>query len=317
MTLLSSNSTLVELWFHGLYSAIVIVTLGLIYHHRGTKKIFQATIVAIPWTCSTIHATLTWWWLANAIDTNEGPNGPGLAFSLSHLPPDLAVVAQTFFALNIFLADCMFIWRCWCVWNRRSIVVLLPVIAAIIGAVLAGILIRYQLTALRASTPFVVEQTAAKFLKINTIYFSLSIATSLTTTFLIVLRIVLVQLAARATRRTPGVEGSNGQLAAKDFNFIIEILVESAMLYSVTLLTFVVFDLHKSANAIYAQNIQSQMAGLAPLLIILRIAAGQARPQKDWEGKLEMSSLKFAGAGNAQSNSEINFEPSSGRISQI
>ncbi|KAJ7911954.1 hypothetical protein B0H13DRAFT_2660298 [Mycena leptocephala] len=282
---LSSSSVIVEVWFHGLYTSAMLVTLWLIFYGKnypGTRRFTQLAIVVVPWILSTIHAALIWQWFAGAVDNNEAPTGPGLAYSLAHHPAWLAGVGDTVFALNIFLADIVFIWRCWCVWNRRWVVIVLPALATLVGLILAGFLIHYQVSALQAATPVIAEQTAAKFVSLNTVYFSLSIATSLTTTLLIALRILLVQRSLQAVLNARGAVDRDGQLTHKDLNPVIEILIESAILYSVTLLTFVVFDIEKSANLTYAQNVHAQMAGLAPLLIILRILAGKARPQTDW-----------------------------------
>lgn len=87
------------------------------------------------------------------------------------------------------------------------------------------------------------------YVAFSTAYFALSIATSLFTTFFIALRIILVQRAAyksTKSRRNP-------------YSAAIEIPVESAVMYSATLLTFVILDVTKNGNAFYAQNIHAQM----------------------------------------------------------
>jgi len=247
-------------------------------------------MVLIPWTCSTIQVACSWHWFTSAVNDNEDPNGagPGLRFSLTHIPAWVAGVADTFFVTNIFLADAVFVWRCWTVWNRRWVVIALPALAAIAGLVLGALLVQYQVEGSQAGTPAIAAKFAGKFVALATVYFSLSVATSLSTTLLIALRIVLVQ---RGTRRHLGRNASN-------FNPIIEILVESAALYSATLIIFVASDVNKSPNLTFAQDVHSQIAGLAPLLIILRIFAGGARPLEDWSlgisGKPDTSSIEFA-----------------------
>jgi hypothetical protein len=116
--------------------------------------------------------------------------------------------------------------------------------------VLAGFIVSDQVTALKSLEPFTVAKKSEQFVQLSTIYFSLSVATSLTTTFLITLRILLVQ---RMSKKT-------GTGSHRSFNPIMEILVESAVLYSVSLLTFVVLDVKKDINVYYAQNIHAQMA---------------------------------------------------------
>jgi len=280
------NSLIVEDWFHGLYSATMLVTLWIIAFNKqlaGSRKSWQIGLVIAPYICSTIHASLNWLYYSKAIDDNELPTGPGLLYSLTHLKVWIEGTGDTFFCLNIFMADCVFIWRCWIVWNRRWAVIVLPTLATISGAILAGFIISDQVVALRSLEAFTIAKKSEEFVKFSTVYFSLSVATSLTTTLLITLRILLVQRVSK----------QNGVNNGRTFNPIVEILIESAVLYSVTLLTFVVLDIEKNVNVYYAQNIHAQMAGLAPLLIILRVAAGHSRSQEEWSASAS-GSLKFA-----------------------
>lgn len=119
-----------------------------------------------------------------------------------------------------------------------------------LNLVLGGLIINDQVVALRSLEPYTVAKSSEEFVKFSTVYFSLSVATSLTTTLLISTRILLVQRMFRI----------NGTGSHRTFNPVIEILVESAVLYSVTLLTFVVLDIKKDVNVYYAQNIHGQMA---------------------------------------------------------
>ncbi|KAJ7343972.1 hypothetical protein DFH08DRAFT_702035 [Mycena albidolilacea] len=219
------------------------------------RKTGQLVIVIAPYICSTMHAALNWVWYSKAIDENELPGGPGLLRSLTHLPAWLEGTGDSFFVLNIFMADCVFIWRCWCVWNRRWKVVVLPALATITGLVLGGIVISDQVIKLRSLEPFVVAKKSRDFVRLSTIYFSLSVATNLTTTLLITLRIALVQRSAKKA----------GTRTHHNFNPIMEILIESAVLYSATLLTFVVLNVERNANLYYAQNIHAQMVSLTLL----------------------------------------------------
>ncbi|KAJ7479717.1 hypothetical protein FB451DRAFT_1031540, partial [Mycena latifolia] len=274
--------------------------------YTGSRMRWQIALVLASYICSTMHSSLNWLYYSQAVDDNELPTGPGLLYSLTHLKAWIEATGDTFFCLNIFMTDCLFIWRCWVVWNRRWHIVVLPILATISGAILAGFMISDQVVAEQSSEAFTIAKKSADFVRHSTIYFSLSVATSLTTTFLITLRILLVQ---RMSKKA-------GTGSHRTFNPIMEILIESAALYSATLLIFVVLDVKKDTNLYYAQNIHAQMAwtlksalthrliyGLAPLLIILRVAAGHSRPQEDWSGNLS-GSLKFAPSNSTLSASK-------------
>lgn len=127
------------------------------------------------------------------------------------------------------------------------------------------------------------------------------------TTLLIVARVISVQ-------RVSGKAG-NGT-SRNTYSPIIEIVVESAAIYSVSLLAFVIIlTRHHTANSQYfAENIHAQIAvrlsgpfvirgsqptplqGLAPMLIIYHIVAKQARPDTDWATAAVMSAMQFAPA---------------------
>ncbi|KAJ7677727.1 hypothetical protein DFH06DRAFT_1316532 [Mycena polygramma] len=285
MAPLPISSLIVEDWFHGLYTAVMLVTLKMIVtskHYTPSQRNWRVGFVLAAYTCSTMHAAINWLYSARAIDNNELPNGPGLLYSLSHLDPWMEGTADTFFCLNILMADCLFsydavsaqIWRCWTVWNRRWPIVALPILATITGAVFAGLIISDQVGADKSSEAFTIAKKSQEFVRFSTIYFSLSVATSLTTTLLITVRILLLQRMAKKIR-------------SSIHRSLLEIPVESAVLYSATLLTFLALDVEKNTNYYYAQNIHAQMTGLAPLLIILRDAAGYSRPSHEWSTRLK------------------------------
>ncbi|KAF7324071.1 hypothetical protein MKEN_00629500 [Mycena kentingensis (nom. inval.)] len=302
---------IVEDWVHGLYTAIMLITLWVILRGgkhaevNGSRKWIQIALVVVPYALSTIHVGLNWHWYASAIDDNELPGGPGLLYSLTHIPAWMEAVGDSFFCLNIFFADCVFIWRCWRVWNRRWQVVAVPILATIAGAALAIVIVNDQVISRRTSEPFTAAKKSAEFIKLSSVYFSLSMGTSLLTTLLITLRILMVQRTSYYLRRTFKIPGQDSNTSsARRFNPFVEVLVESAALYSATLLAFVVFSTQKSINVYYAQNIHAQMAGLAPLLIILRIASGKARPSDDWSATLALSTaLNFTNPSKDQSES--------------
>ncbi|EEB91512.1 hypothetical protein MPER_10114, partial [Moniliophthora perniciosa FA553] len=240
--------------------------------YNTARKVALSGIVLGMYTCSTMHSSLQWLYYSKAIDDNELPGGPGLLFSLTHLEPWIEATGDTFFCLNILIADILFIWRCWVVWQKRLTIVIVPMVMATCGIAMAARFIVAQVTLETSGDAFTSIKRMQDFVAFSTAYFVLSIATSLFTTFLLALRIILVQRAAvKATghRKNP-------------FSAAIEIPVESAALYSLSLLIFVILNVTKNVNAFYAQNIHAQMTGIAPMLIVLRVAAGHSRPDTAW-----------------------------------
>jgi hypothetical protein len=56
-----------------------------------------------------MHAALQWEYYSHAVDDNELPGGPGLLNSLSHLDPTLEAIMDSFYILNILMADFVFV----------------------------------------------------------------------------------------------------------------------------------------------------------------------------------------------------------------
>jgi hypothetical protein len=95
---------------------------------------------------------------------------------------------------------------------------------------------------------FTAAKKAAEFVRVSTTYFSLSITTSLTTSTLAAIRILLMQ---RASRKA-GLQQNTA------YSRVAEVVIESAILYSVPLLLYVVLEAVRNNAFYYAQNIHGQ-----------------------------------------------------------
>ncbi|KAK7441591.1 hypothetical protein VKT23_016583 [Stygiomarasmius scandens] len=233
-----------------------------------------------------MHATTNWIYFANAVDSNELPGGDGLLDSLTHLKPWLEGTGNSFMALNILLADGLLLWRTWIVWGRQWWIILFPMLGTLSGLGLGIVAIYSAVLSDVAREPLDQVKQTRNFVVFSIAYFSTSIATSITATFLITLRIIIVQKSTAETSL------SKNKLSQR-YKGVIEIIVESAVLYSITLLIMVVFIATKNTNVYYPQNIHAQMAGIAPLLIILRVASGHSRPDSEWSNSGILSEIRF------------------------
>jgi hypothetical protein len=117
---------------------------------------------------------------------------------------------------------------------------------------IVGITIAGQISLSLGHESTFAAQKAAKFVKFSTVFFSLSIATSLMTALLIAARIISVQR----------VTGKAGIGTRNSYNSIIEIVVESAAIYSVTLIAFIIVLVrpHTTTAQYFSQNIHAQIA---------------------------------------------------------
>ncbi|PBK63205.1 hypothetical protein ARMSODRAFT_546261 [Armillaria solidipes] len=158
------------------------------------------------------------------------------------------------------------------VWGKRWPIVVLPIVFLISGIVFKAIVIYEQ------SVDPVAD--ASNDL-LYTLYVAFIIATTLWCTLMIVFRILSVGRASNGSGRPFRV-----------YRHVIEILVESSALYAISLLLDIVLVVRQNTANYYTDVVAAFTRGVAPTLLIGRVAAGQARPDDSWEGSV-MSSLQF------------------------
>ncbi|KAK0203201.1 hypothetical protein DFS33DRAFT_1489210 [Desarmillaria ectypa] len=185
--------------------------------------------------------------------------------------------------INTDIADTITIWRCWIVWGRRWMVIILPILLFLSQGVFGCFALHADLYETSNGN------TALGKSEINwtTMYLSFSLATTLLCTALIIYRIVTVR------RSSDGISA-----AARVYRGIVEILVESALLYAVSLILFIVLIARGGAASAYPQIIYVTVTGIAPALIVARVTSGQARPNDSWQAS-HISALQF-GSGTPE-----------------
>ncbi|KAJ7174397.1 hypothetical protein C8R46DRAFT_1214608 [Mycena filopes] len=267
------QETLLELFFNGLYTGLFFLTL---YATIFKRKLYKTNIglflaLILMYMLSTVHAASRWILVKNAfIDNADSPEST-LVYLLQS-PLWLTVLAAVVFTANTIVSDFVLIWRCWTVWNRNWNIVALPIVCTLVGAGLG-----FRSIAEQAAYVLNPNLDRTSFVDFATPYFGLSLATTCLTTGLIIVRIFTMT------------EGTANFY--KDYGRVIEIVVESAVLYSVTLIVFLPFLVRGSYDDGYVQAIVAQMTGMAPTLIVARVSFGLARPDETWNNPT--SSLFF------------------------
>lgn len=279
------SGTFTEIWISGIYTALLLLTVWLIVSKREysrQKKIILISCNMAPYLVASGHAALAW---AVSLKIMAGT----VAMSRDSWFP---MTYNVFFVVNNILAEAVFLWRCWIVWGRKWPVVVVPTALTLIGTIIASA----QMTPWDEKSTFI-GGTPMNSLKIYSMF---PIGSVIITTILTTCRIVQVQK----------VSGRFGGLNKRRFNSVIEIIVESAALYSISLLAFTVISYIDWGNGeddplhpqvfgmtLCVQNIHLQISGLAPLLINLRVQAGFSRPADDWStstSPLPSIALRFA-----------------------
>ncbi|KAK0433236.1 hypothetical protein EV421DRAFT_2040274, partial [Armillaria borealis] len=194
--------------------------------------------------------------------------------------------------LSTVLADATLIWRCWIVWGRKWRVVLVPIACTTLAIITRGIITYYS-----SFGPVENMSPQAQYLekigkfRVNwaVLYSSSILATLLWCTIFIVYRILRV-----------------GGIAAgmRVYHSLIEMLVESASLYSAVIIVLLVFEVRSEAAEIYIEELAIATRGIVPTILVGRIAAGHARPDDSWSESTASSSLQFRSSLSSQSDRE-------------
>ncbi|KAJ7048680.1 hypothetical protein C8F01DRAFT_1213631 [Mycena amicta] len=183
------------------------------------------------------------------IDDRNYPGGPN-AFFVEQSTNWSAVVCNSVYIVNSWFQDALLVYRFWTIWGSNYYVVALPVLAFLSSMVLSAILIA------ELSQP---GNTFWTTISVNLAipYWSISISMTVILTTLIAGRLLFMRyrLQRLMGRNTP-----------TPYVTLSAMLVESAMIYSINGLVFLIS---------YGINSPS----IAPLLIVLRVARGHA-----WSG---------------------------------
>ncbi|KAJ7140925.1 hypothetical protein C8R44DRAFT_762099 [Mycena epipterygia] len=148
------------------------------------------------------------------------------------------------YAANNVIADALVIYRCYTIWNRNIYVVILPLILLIVTSV-------FGWDILLPVVPF----------------FALSLATNVLVTTLTAARIWWICRQARAYLRTD---------LQKRCVSSISIIVESGVIYSASVLAYLILGAIPSASIVQEPIMQmlAQVVGIVPTLIIVRVGLG-------------------------------------------
>ncbi|SJL13658.1 uncharacterized protein ARMOST_17105 [Armillaria ostoyae] len=274
------NSVIFCSLLHGIYTGIIAITLGnMIFMDKSRPTGRALTIIIILlYITTTVDFALTWSY-AHSVFVDHGQTLWTKYMSYQTPGMGITIGAASAGAICTVLADSTMVWRCWIVWGRRWQTVLLPVLLLISTIVLKIIAMS------RDYTP------PDGYVLGYVLYSSFTFASTLWCTLFIIYRIVTVA-------RSAG-EAGRGLSA---YRHVIEVLVESSALYSISLILFVAFYARNDTTMYYFIVLSAFTRGIAPTLLVGRVAAGHARPDDSWQGSI-VSSLHFGtlpGGQNSQ-----------------
>ncbi|KAK0205407.1 hypothetical protein DFS33DRAFT_764983 [Desarmillaria ectypa] len=274
------NSTIFQGQLFGIYTGIIAFTLWNIYTNK-CQPIGRAMIVVILilHVLAAIDFALYWSYIYT-IFINHGQTLVDEYLVYSRPGNNLEIAMSITGIVSTICSDSAMIWRCWMVWGKRWPIVMLPILFLISGIV-SKIIMTYKL--------YTGSGTEAFRDLLLILYLAFILATTLWCTLMIIFRILSVGQASTGSERP-----------AKVYRHVIELLVESLALYAISLLLDVVLLACQNIANYYMETMAAFTRGVAPTLLIGRVAAGHARPEDSWQGSV-MSSLHF---GRQSRNSE-------------
>ncbi|KAJ6559677.1 hypothetical protein B0H19DRAFT_1260380 [Mycena capillaripes] len=270
----------VELVFNGFYSGLYIMTLyALNMPWPSSSRTFKRGTHTFNWG---MFLALTSMYILSSIHAINGAvlvqfafveHGDTIESSIAYIAqPSLprSLLGAIALTINTMIADFVLIWRCWTMWNRNWKIITLPLTCTLVGAV-----------------AFVHDPLSSPttYIDFGNAYFGLILATTTSATFLIIFRIY--KMSEKSTRKS------------MKYGRVIEMVVESAALYLVALVVYIPLSIHGSANVAYPQALVAQLTGVAPTLLVARVAFGLSRPNTTWQG--ESTIIAFRGNGSSTS----------------
>ncbi|PBK60879.1 hypothetical protein ARMSODRAFT_1026150 [Armillaria solidipes] len=265
------NSGIFYSLLHGVYTGFIAITLGNILMNKSQSTgRAMVMVIGLLHIFTTINFAFNWSFICSTF-VNYGQSV--WTRYLVAVSPSISVMVMGATSLMCtILADSTMIWRCWMVWGRRWLTILLPVVFLVFAMVFKAIAMYKQYT-------IPGEGHAFYFM----LYSCSVLATTLWCTSLIIYRII-------ATVRA----GVGTEFGLRAYRHVIEILVESSALYSISLTFYVAFYACGNIALNYFDVLAAISRGIAPTLLVGRVAAGHAHPDDSWEGSV-MSSLRFEG----------------------
>ncbi|KAJ8489310.1 hypothetical protein ONZ45_g13630 [Pleurotus djamor] len=198
------------------------------------------------------------------VDNREYPGGPWIYFLNTQSLPINVVFIACLFVLT-FLSDLLVLWRCWVIWLASGTAIAY-VVVAFPALVLVASFIMGTLWTLQSSQPGLSFYSALP-MAYGTSYFTISLGVNVIMTILISVRLFIYRYKLRNTL---------GEEHLKNYVSLHIIIVESAALYSVFALLFLItYAINHPTNQVFLSfaTVSQQIAGY---LIIYRVAQGRA-----------------------------------------
>ncbi|EJD46575.1 hypothetical protein AURDEDRAFT_136854 [Auricularia subglabra TFB-10046 SS5] len=247
---------------YGVHATLFFITLKLLWARPRTtwKDYIWISYIVVLFTISSIgNGTQLKFTQMIYIDNREYPGGPA-AYFVDGSTDFMAVFCNSVYILNTWLQDGLLMYRFWIIFGRGYLILAFPALVFLATIALAIVLI------VMLSRPGMTIWSAVN-VQLITAYWSISVAFNILLTIAIVSRLLLMRYKIGRT---------NKALAIGPYVSVSAMLIESAFLYSICGLIFLVsFGVGSPVQNLVLPTL-AQVESIAPLLIIMRVAQGNA-----------------------------------------
>jgi len=245
---------------YGVLLVLVIQIVQLLYNNKGRNFWFRLGYVSLMFTLATIgfggnvkFNQMTY------IDDRNIPGGPN-AFTTLYYSNWINMMSFACYVVMSWIADALVLYRFVIIWNYAFYVALFPVLMYA-GSISMSVALLVAMT--RPGASF----WTAIAVRFGIAYWSLSVSLNI---------ILTLTIAGRLLRVRKMIKDSLGDEHSRSYTSVTAMLVESAALYSIWGLVFIISYARNSAFQNLVLPPLGQVQGIAPLLIILRVARGHA-----------------------------------------
>ncbi|EJU05396.1 hypothetical protein DACRYDRAFT_113528 [Dacryopinax primogenitus] len=234
---------------NGIFFVLFIGSLYVLFRRGDTQRAnwILASAAIIMFVLTTTHLGFSFsriqdifiWSPANALNLNEWKE----------------LCRTTLTCVYMGIADTLLIWRCWIVWNRRLRVVALPIALLLTCIAMIALLLRAMYSSTQSAEGIFALSLAPWIIAVLV----LTLVQNLLVTCLIVLR--LWRMDSVVNKRT----------GSKPFQPVIAIVLESGILYSVTLFIWLLTYSTHSNSAYIMVDCINPMIGITYCLLVIRV----------------------------------------------
>ncbi|PBK93909.1 hypothetical protein ARMGADRAFT_1079402 [Armillaria gallica] len=260
------NGIIIESLTHGMYTALLGVALWRILSSSARQPKVLAGISVSMYILATMHLSVRWFYARRAFITNGQTEETRFFALLDSLiaggPLWVPTISSVVASINILLADCVIIWRCWIIWGRNWRIVFLPSLCTLCGTIFDLFFLIQELVPSTGSQGQSVTPWGSNSINWGIAYYSMTLSTTIICTMLMVYRLARASMARKSLC-----------FASNPYYQVMEIMVESAALYVVALVVFIPFIATNSPYSNYPQVVLASVTGIAPTLILLRVAS--------------------------------------------